>query len=54
MLIGFGIDIMNVLCVELYVCCVWVELSFDGMILGLFVCKFDVIVLLMMIMLKWM
>lgn len=50
---GFDIDFGNVLCVKLNVKCVWVLSSFDGLILGLQVCKFDVILLLMVVIEQW-
>lgn len=42
-LVGFDIDLGNVICQQLQVKCVWVESNFDGIILVLKVCKFDVI-----------
>ncbi|OAJ53244.1 ABC transporter substrate-binding protein [Paraburkholderia ginsengiterrae] len=42
-LTGFGVDIANALCAQMHAKCVWVEMSFDGMIPGLIARKFDVI-----------
>jgi histidine transport system substrate-binding protein len=42
-LTGFGVDIANALCAQMHAKCVWVEMSFDGMIPGLLARKFDVI-----------
>ena len=42
-LTGFGVDIAQALCDELKARCVWVESSWDGMIPGLLVRKFDAI-----------
>ncbi len=42
-LAGFDIDLGNALCEQMKVKCVWVENSFDGMILGLKARKFDAV-----------
>lgn len=52
-LIGFEVELVEVMCVEMEVNCEFVIQVWDGMILGLLVCKFDVIMLFMLIILEW-